>query len=39
MFEIGISARERRRRAEQRTADVGLAGKEKQRPVVLSGGE
>jgi len=39
MFEIGISARERRKRAEQRTADVGLAGKEKQRPVVLSGGE
>jgi putative ABC transport system ATP-binding protein len=39
MFETGISARERRKRAEQRLAEVGLTGKEKQRPVLLSGGE
>jgi putative ABC transport system ATP-binding protein len=39
MFELGISGRERKERAERGLADVGLAGKEKQRPVLLSGGE
>ena len=39
MFELGISAKERRKRAEHLLAMVGLAGKEKQRPTDLSGGE
>jgi putative ABC transport system ATP-binding protein len=39
MFELGISGRERKERAERGLAEVGLAGKEKQRPVLLSGGE
>ncbi|MEX1157379.1 MAG: ABC transporter ATP-binding protein, partial [Thermomicrobiales bacterium] len=39
MFELRISARERRKRAEQRLVEVGLVGKEKQRPALLSGGE
>jgi putative ABC transport system ATP-binding protein len=39
MFEMGISGRERRQRAEQLLASVGLAGKEHQRPAKLSGGE
>ena len=39
MFELGISGRERRERAERLLALVGLAGKEHQRPTELSGGE
>jgi putative ABC transport system ATP-binding protein len=39
LFELGIGARERRARADQLLARVGLAGKEKQRPAELSGGE
>jgi putative ABC transport system ATP-binding protein len=39
MFELGVSAGERRRRARQLLAQVGLAKKEKNRPPELSGGE
>ncbi len=39
MFELGISARERRVRAERLLRLVGLEGKERKRPTELSGGE
>lgn len=39
MFELGISARERRSRAERLLRLVGLQGKEHKRPTELSGGE
>jgi putative ABC transport system ATP-binding protein len=39
MFELGLSGRERRERAQRLLALVGLTGKEKQRPPKLSGGE
>jgi putative ABC transport system ATP-binding protein len=39
MFELGISARERRARAERLLRLVGLGGKENKRPPELSGGE
>jgi putative ABC transport system ATP-binding protein len=39
MFEIGLSARDRRERARRILTLVGLADKEKNRPAELSGGE
>jgi putative ABC transport system ATP-binding protein len=39
LFELGLSARERRARAERLLAAVGLAGREGNRPPQLSGGE
>jgi putative ABC transport system ATP-binding protein len=39
MFEAGASARDRRKRASELLAAVGLSGKEKSRPSELSGGE
>ena len=39
MFELGVSARERRKLAERLLALVGLTGKETHRPTELSGGE
>jgi putative ABC transport system ATP-binding protein len=39
MFEIGLSARERREKANKLLQLVGLEGKEKNRPAELSGGE
>jgi putative ABC transport system ATP-binding protein len=39
MFELGISARERRRKAERLLGLVGLEGKDTMRPTELSGGE
>jgi putative ABC transport system ATP-binding protein len=39
MFELGVSAGERRRRARQLLAQVGLGKKERNRPPELSGGE
>lgn len=39
MFEAGLSARERRKRASELLAAVGLSGKERSRPSELSGGE
>ncbi|MGD9890218.1 MAG: ABC transporter ATP-binding protein [Dehalococcoidia bacterium] len=39
MFEMGMSGSERRRRANRLLAQVGLQGKENQRPPQMSGGE
>ena len=39
MFELGLSASERRRRARELLAQVGLSNKEKNLPAELSGGE
>ena len=39
MYELSISAKERRKRADELLALVSLQGKEKQRPPQLSGGE
>jgi putative ABC transport system ATP-binding protein len=39
MFEVGLSARQRRERAQELLGLVDLAGKERQRPGELSGGE
>jgi putative ABC transport system ATP-binding protein len=39
MFELGLSARERRARAERLLSAVGLGGRERSRPPQLSGGE
>jgi ABC-type lipoprotein export system ATPase subunit len=39
MFELGVRARERRRRAAELLAAVGLEGRDRNRPPQLSGGE
>jgi putative ABC transport system ATP-binding protein len=39
MLELGLSRRERRERARQLLADVGLSGRDRNRPPELSGGE
>jgi putative ABC transport system ATP-binding protein len=39
MFELGLSPRERRRRASEMLRHVGLEGRERNRPPELSGGE